>query len=269
MKNKWKILTAISLIIVVLVGTVLIVQSQIQDNPNNQSNKNQLDHKDVPIADYNESLPSNIEERTKREKKNKGRNLKLKKPNDSKRFMLTEERGSSYGLFPSHAPVEPAIPAKRSDAVIIGEITNAKAYLSEDKVSIYSEFEVSNPDILKNTAPESFSIEKPILISREGGGVRFPSGKVIYSYLLGKRMPQIGRKYLFFLKYSAETGFSIITGYELTQGEVSPLDGVRSNGTVIRQLAGHQSFKGVSEAEFLNQVKETIEKNSDIFTRRE
>lgn len=270
MKNKWKMIITINVIfaLFIIVGTTVIIHSQKQDKQNNPSQINQQ-KKEVPIADYNESLPRNIEERTEREKKNKARNLKLQKSDDPKRFMLTEERESTYGLIPSHAPIEPAIPAKESAAVIIGEITNSKAYLSEDKTSIYSEFEVSNTNVLKNTTPETFSIEKPNIVSRAGGGVRFPSGKVIDQFLLGNPMPQIGRKYLFFLKYSTETEFSIITAYELTQGQVLPLDGVMPNGKVIRQLAGYQSFKGISEVIFLNQVKEAIEKNLDIFTKGE
>jgi hypothetical protein len=275
MTNKWKTITTISVIVVLFisVGTTLIIYSQKQANQNNPSQKNQqekdtqIQEKDVPIANYNESLPSNIEERTKREKKNKSRNLILEEPDNPKRFMITEKTESFYGTIPHHSPVEPAIPAKRSDAVIIGEVTNAKAYLSEDKTSIYSEFEISNTKVLKNTTSESLSIEKPILISREGGGVRFPSGKVISSFIYGKPMPQIGRKYLFFLMYSDDRGFSIITAYELGTGQVLPLDGIMpQNGKVIRQLAGYQSFKGISEADFLNQVKEAVENNSDIFT---
>ena len=82
-------------------------------------------------------------------------------------------------------------------------------------------------------------------------------------------MPIVGKKYVFFLNYSNETGFSIITAYELRQGQVFPLDGVSGNGSVVRQVAGYQSFKGVSEVDFLNRVKEAIENNSDIFKREE
>lgn len=281
MKNKWKIITTISIIVVlfITIGTTLIIHSQKQDKQNNPSQTNQqnqdaLDRinqqtKDFPIADYNESLSNNIEERTTREKKNKARNIKEYQPGEAKRFMLTEERESSYGLVPNHSPVQPAIPAKRSDVVIIGEVTGSKAYLSEDKVSIYSEFEVINPEFLKNTTPESFSAEKPIFVSRDGGGVRFPSGKVIYRFVLEKPMPQVGRKYIFFLNYSDEIGFSIITAYELRQGQIFPLDGIAPNGNVTRQFIGHQSFKGVSETDFLNQVKKAIENNSDIFKKGE
>ncbi|MGI8469180.1 MAG: hypothetical protein ACR2N3_12085 [Pyrinomonadaceae bacterium] len=273
MKNKRELLTAISIIFVFLiVATTLIVHSQKQDDQNYRQQRIQQLQKiqqDVPIANYNELLPDNIEERTKRVKKNRVRNLKLQPPNDPRRFALTEESESTYGLTPNDLHVEPAIPAKRSDAIIVGEVINGEAHLSEDKVSIYSEFAVRNLGVLKNTSPESFSPEKPVIVSREGGGVRFPSGKVIFSFVLDRPMPKIGRIYAFFLKYSDETGFSIITAYELMQRQVFPLDGiVPTNGAIVRQFAGHQSFKGAPEADFLNRVKAAIANNSDVFIRK-
>ena len=273
MKHKQELLV-ISIIFVFVIGTTLIVHSQKQEKQDDQNNRlekiQQLQkiQQDVPIADYNEPLPANTEEKIKRTKKNRARNLKEEQPGEAKRFMLTEQRESSYGYTPSHAPVQPALPAKRSDAIIVGEVVNGEAHLSEDKVSIYSEFVVRNLGVLKNITPESFSSERPIIVSREGGGVRFPSGKVIFYLNTDKPMPQIGKRYLFFLKYSDETGFSIITAYELTQGRVSPLDGLMRNGTIVRQYAGQQSLRGAPEADFLNQVKEAIANNSDVFISR-
>lgn len=275
MKNKLNILTTIGIIFVfVVVGTTLIVHSQKQEKPDDQNYRQQRIQQlqrfqqGVPIADYNEPLPANIEERIKRVKKNRARNIKEEQPGEARRFMLTEQRESSYGATPKDLSIRPAIPAKRSDAIIVGEVINGEAHLSEDKVSIYSEFAVRNLGVLKNTTPESFSAERPVIISRGGGGVRFPSGKVIFYLNIDTPMPQIGKRYLFFLKYSDEAGFSIITAYELLQGQVFPLDGLTLNGTIVPQYAGHQSLRGASEADFLNQVKAAIANNADVFIRR-
>lgn len=276
MSNRLKVgLLAILIVVVTTTTTIAIIYSQEQAGQNNQpqnsqpqNNQLQKIQQRVPVADFNELLPNNIEEKTKREKRNKARNIKFQNPEDAKRFRLTDEMESNYGAVPKHASNQPAIPAKRSAAIIIGEITDAKAYLSEDKVSVYSEFEVSNPEVLKNTTPELFSAEKPAIVSRGGGGVRFPSGKVIYEWVLDKPMPEVGKKYLFFLEYSDEKGFSIITAYELKEGKVFPLDGALPDGSLTIQFKGHQSFKGASETDFLNQVKEAIENNSDIFNGR-
>lgn len=282
MTNKWKKIIVVNVIVVlfITVGTTLIIHSQKQNEQNNPSQinrqnkdeRNGIDeinrrNKDVPVADFDEPLPSNKEERIKREKKNKARNIESEQPDEARRFRLTDEMESTYGGVPKHLRIEPPIPVKRSAAVVVGEITNAKAYLSQDKVSIYSEFEISNPEVLKNTTSESLNAEKTITVSREGGGVRFPSGKVIYRWVLDRPMPQVGKKYIFFLNYSAETGFSIITAYELREGQNFPLDGATPEGYVVRQFAGHHSFKGVPETDFLYQVKEAIENNSDVFNR--
>lgn len=61
---------------------------------------------------------------------------------DPSRFVLTEKSQSSFELPESHAPAETSLPAIESDAVVIGEVTDAHAYLSNDRTSVYSEFEL-------------------------------------------------------------------------------------------------------------------------------
>lgn len=262
------IANVVFILMLFVIGFPSITYSQQQDDQAYRQKRLQEIQKfqeNAPIADFNLPLPDNTEERLKRIRKNRARNLKSQNPEDAKRFMLTEQRESSYGFTPNHLSVQSAIPAKQSDAIIIGEIINGAAYLSEDKVSIYSEFTVKNLVVLKNITPESISAEKPITVSRGGGGVRFPSGKVIYILNTDKPMPQSGKRYLFFLKYSDDVGFSIITAYELLQKKVFPLDGLMLNGNIVRQYAGHQSFRGTSETEFLNTVKEAVANDLDLF----
>lgn len=264
MKNKWATPAVIGFIFVLLVGTVLIVHSQKQNNQNNSQ-----DEGNIPIADYNAPLPSDSSERAKREKKNKNHNLRSTKKIDSKRFMITEERNSSYGGFDSDTPAEPAIPAARSNVVVIGDVTDSKAYLSEDKTSIYSEFTVNIDEVLKNNSSESIGMKSSIISSRSGGAVRFLSGKVIKRLFDGKPMPRNKSKYLLFLKYdSEEMNYHIITAYELRKGEVIPLDGLLRNGRIAEQLAAHQSYRGISETAFLNLVREAIIKSTDVFERK-
>jgi hypothetical protein len=44
---------------------------------------------------------------------------------------------------------EQALPTHISNAVVIGEVTDAKAYLSEDRTSVYSEFTIRVGEVLK------------------------------------------------------------------------------------------------------------------------
>ncbi len=247
----------------IIIGTVMIVRSQNPASDDPKTQQLQKVNNDVPIADLNEPLPDNAQERARRQKLNKARNGNFPDVETEKRFKFTENSDSSYGLLPTHAPNEPAIPAKESAVVIIGKVTGGKAYLSEDKTSIYSEFEISQIQVLKNTSPENLDKGR-ILISRGGGAVRLPSGRIIYRYMMPKPMPKLGRLYFFFLKYSPDTEFSIITAYELTEAGIEPLDGLLPNGTIVHELSGQQSFKGTLGQEFFNQVKEAIEKNLNI-----
>ncbi|MGI8641504.1 MAG: hypothetical protein ACR2MG_16360 [Pyrinomonadaceae bacterium] len=271
MKNKLKPIAILSLIFVVLITvTTVIIYSQSSSSLALPV-KQQGDEVNVPVASLNELLPDNPKEKVKREKKNKKRNLKFASEGqgDSKRFMLTDKSQSSYGSFSSHDPAEPAIPAKQSDAVIIAEVKDAKAYLTEDKTSIYSEFTVNAIDILKNTTAEEINFGNLVTVSRGGGALRFPSGKTIVNLFDGKPMPRIGRKYIFFLKYDNEVNdFSIITAYEVKQEQIIPLDGLQQNGTVVQQLAAQQSYSGSSELDFVSQVREAIANNSDVFQGR-
>jgi hypothetical protein len=192
--------------------------------------------------------------------------MKLQSANDDpQRFMITEDRESSYGGFPSHAPAEPALPAAQSDAIVVGEVTNAEAFLSEDKTAIYSEFTVLIGEVLKGCSPAPPVFGSSIIAERGGGKVRLPSGKVIENLFRGKPMPGIGRRYVFFLKYNEEgQDFSIITGYELRRGRVIPLDGLLEDGTPVKQLAAHQQYNGVDEIAFLNQVRQAINASTNV-----
>jgi len=259
-----------SIIVVIATTTITIIHSQKKDGTISLRQQT-IDQDDVPIANYNGPLPADLKERDKRQKRSKRRNMKLGPDTgvrDPKRFMITEERESSFGSFETHAPVEPAIPAAKSNVVITGEITKSEAFLTEDKTSIYSEFTVNVNSILKNSTSEVIHIGDSIIISRNGGAVRFSSGKVYKTLFDGKPMPHIGSKYILFLSYEAEgKDYPIITGYELKDGKILPLDGLERDGRVVHELTSHQSYKGVSETDFLNLVQIAVNNSLDIFER--
>jgi hypothetical protein len=224
--------------------------------------------KNTPITDFKASLPTDPVERAKREKRSKKRNVKDefgREPVDIWKFALTEERNSGYGGFHSESPEEPAIPVVSSHAIIIGTISNPKAFLTADKVGVYSEFDFTVSEVLKNQTGRINQKDK-ITISRPGGAVRFPSGKLIEMYFNGKPMPENGGKYLMFLRYDGETDeYPIITGYQLKDGIVVPLDGIRKDGTTPWQLESHRTYVGTSEATFLKIVRDAINRGVDEF----
>lgn len=150
----------------------------------------------------------------------------------------------------------PAIPVDRSDAVVIGEVTDTQAHLSNDKTGVYSEFVICVSEILKNDQHVPLSSGGLIAAERLGGRVRFSSGRVLPVRVMGQGMPRLGRRYLLFLKrYEQEDGYQILTGYELRSGQVTPLDGVKNSGGSKWKF---DVYKGAQEPAFLKEVREAI-----------
>ena len=86
-------------------------------------------------------------------------------------------------------------------------------------------------------------------LEREGGRVRFPSGRVHLYMTKEQDMPQIGSSYVFFLsELNDETVFQIVTGYELREGKVYPLD----------HLPNPRTYENADEAKFMSELRMKI-----------
>ncbi|HKG12075.1 MAG TPA: hypothetical protein VKB12_02005 [Pyrinomonadaceae bacterium] len=143
----------------------------------------------------------------------------------------------------------PAIPAPQSEVVVTGDVTNARAYLSNDKTGIYSEFEITVGEVFKNSASAPLGVNSTVIAERAGGAVRYPSkGKYLYR-VSGQGMPRAGKRYVFFLKATGlEQTFGIVTAYELRGGKVFPLDSAEQFDT----------YKGMEGGKFLAALRSAI-----------
>lgn len=159
----------------------------------------------------------------------------------------------------------PAFPVTKSNLIVVGEVLRAKAYLSNDKSGVYSEFDIRVDDILKDDG--GWLAGGNLLVAeRSGGAVRFPSGRVQRYRSLHQGTPQIGRRYVLFLKRGNEAqGFLILTGYELREGYVVPLDG-QDAGRQKTNLA-FAAYDGAEEEMFLNSLREAISQTPKCLTR--
>ena len=177
---------------------------------------------------------------------------------DPSLFAITEKRESFFGTAPSDMPREVALPVSQSDAVVIGFLNDAKAFLSDDKTDIVSEFTVRVDVVLKDNPLNVLRLGDCITTLRNGGGVRFPSGKIIRTGMWGRPLPKEGRRYLFFLKYNNDEGndYSILTAYELTAGKVSALDGIA--GTWDPQYFPYRKYDGADEDAFIREVRNLV-----------
>lgn len=199
-----------------------------------------------PIADYDAPEPKDPKERERRQ--NKARKYNNKKGGVDPYSDITFE--------PSDWARElPALPVAQSDAVIIGEVTDAQAYLSEDKETVYSEFTINIKEVLKNSGTLQLAQNSLIKVERQGGRVRFPSGHINTVAIGGQGMPRMGKRYILFLKSNDTSDFSIVLGYELRGGHVTLLD---------EAFPGHaiRNYQGVDEPSFLNKVREAITNSS-------
>ena len=83
-------------------------------------------------------------------------------------------------------------------------------------------------------------------VTREGGSVRFVSGKIQKYRIANQQMPAKGRTYLMFLSGDSIDNVMIITGYELREGKVYPLDASQQ----------FSIYAGTNQVDFLNAVRE-------------
>jgi hypothetical protein len=118
-----------------------------------------------------------------------------------------------------------SMPFGSSDAVVVGSIKAGQAYLSNDKREIYSEFKVQLSEILKSPSTPYLTVGSLVDVSRRGGAIKLPSGKVLLRGSEADSMPQIAARYLMFLKYNADAeDYTLITGFRLETDRVYYLD---------------------------------------------
>jgi hypothetical protein len=138
----------------------------------------------------------------------------------------------------------PALPVAKSDVIVIGEVLRAEAHHSENKLNVFSNFEVRVDDILKGTNVTAGNV---ITVQRIGGWVKYPNGRKVLFRLSGNGMPAVGGRYAFFLNIFDED-YSLLTGYELGAEGVRPLDNARQ----------FEQYRREKEADFLQALHGAI-----------
>lgn len=192
-----------------------------------------------PTVDYNEpNLPDTEENRAKKEKK--------KRFNDLGNWVFaTPEAYIAENLALSEGHFNfPALPAAKSDLILIGVVGETKAHLSENRKNVFSEFMVAVEKVFKSGNQE-VKQGSVVTINRMGGFVKYPNGQTILYRRSGMYMPKIGARYLFFLNSINKHDYGILTAYELTEAGVIPLD-MSTEFFVL---------EGKSETEILQQVR--------------
>lgn len=131
----------------------------------------------------------------------------------------------------------------------MGEVVSANAHLSNDKLGIYSEFEVRTEQIIKNDATNNVVPGKSVFVDRIGGYVHYSNGQKVLYRIAGKDLPRVGSRYVLFLtKDKRSPNYKILTGYEFKADSIIPLD---------FEIA-FNDFKGIGELNFLKAIHAKI-----------
>ncbi|HEV2913502.1 MAG TPA: hypothetical protein VGX92_09485 [Pyrinomonadaceae bacterium] len=225
--------------------TITVTRSQKQDDASNRSQRI-IEENEIPIADFTSPEPIDTDKRAKR-------HAKSKKYDKSHVIDPTDTISGAAVKGDAVDTSLPAFPIPQSNVVVIGEIIDARAYLSNDKTGVYSEFGIRVDEIFKNDTEEPLTIGSMVEAEREGGRVRFPSGRIFVYRIAGERMPRAGRRYLLFLTSAKRgEGFHLLTGYELHAGKISSLD----------DLPHSKAYEGTDEITFLDELRRIIDGSS-------
>jgi hypothetical protein len=232
MKNKLLRL----IIVVCLSGMALsltawaIASTAQQENLTTQADRTtrapaDLDH--VPIVDLENSAPSAAEAdpQTRAARSVKGERY----ARHVKGFIVDRDIPGGMSLTFRYIEPLPAFPVRGSAIIALGEVVDARAYLSDDQTGVYSEFSIRIDEVFKNDPLQPGVPGSLVVAERFGGRVRFLSGRVIFYGYREQGMPQQGRRYVFFLN-RADQQYSLLTAYELLAGRVYPLDGRNAPG---------------------------------------
>lgn len=172
-------------------------------------------------------------------------------------FEISENSSEiQFGGPLSNLRSQPAFPVIKSSHVVIGEIKQATAFLSNHRNIVYSEFNLEITEVLGQKNDKRILPEHEISLVRLGGKVRFESGKILNIGIEGNPLPKVGKRYLMFLGYEKDADvFSIKVAYQIENGEIVPFDGRRLSGEYISQYRSLQQYNGMKEAEFVAAVR--------------
>lgn len=142
-----------------------------------------------------------------------------------------------------------ALPTEDSAVIVAGTVIEANAFLSKNKLSVFSQFNIEVERIFKDSGE---LLGKQLVAERDGGIVIYPTGFKTQYQISGQYMPIVGKNYVFFLTHKfplygkQNPDLYILTGYELTNGIVSPLDAANGGTHPTATI-----YKGTKETDLI------------------
>jgi len=238
-KSRFPLLTILGLIIsVVMVAPDIVGFRRTRPQNSSITHVPRPDKMVWPMIAYDAPPPSDPAKAAKRKARGK-------KFNRSEFRIDPDDPSENTALVDAADPSLPALPVIQSSAIFIGTVLGSEAFLSDDGSGVYSEFTVKIDEVIKADSPEVIagSIAE---LDRQGGRVRFPSGRIHWYSVDKQNVPIPKHQYVFFLTRKATSdAFEILTGYELNQGKVFPLD----------ELPQFRGFDGKDQHDFTNSLR--------------
>jgi len=190
-----------------------------------------------PIAEANEVEPSDLLKKAK---------LKKQKQRYDKDAPFTRPGPQDEELaFRPEAQFDfPALPIAKSDVILVGQVLQAQAHRSENKLNVFSNFDVRIDEVLKGS---NLSVGRIVTVQRIGGFVKYEDGRKVLFRLSGNGMPAVGARYAFFLT-AVDEDYSLLTAYEFGADGVMPLDNSRQ----------FETYQGQTESVFLKILHDSI-----------
>lgn len=117
--------------------------------------------------------------------------------------------------------------ACKADAVVIGTVKSKESQLTEQGTYIFTDYELSVENVLKNNAAAMIQPDAGITVTRAGGAVRLKgNGRLLTAASNSERPLKVGRSYILFLKFIPDTGaYSAVAyagdnSFEIADGKV-------------------------------------------------
>jgi len=129
--------------------------------------------------------------------------------------------------LPESAPKPPVLQSAvcNADAVVVGTLNKKSSQLTEDGNFIFTDYEMTVEEIIKNNPSAAIQVNNNITITRDGGAVQI-NGRVFRAKREDFKPTPVGNRYLFFLKFIPDTGSYLAYGngsFQLDENKILSL----------------------------------------------
>jgi hypothetical protein len=206
-------------------------------------------------------LNYNIAKKEAQDEKRKEKNKRFNSTESSNTRKITQELPEGAENLPTivHWWIGlPALPINETEATIIGTVTDRAAYLSEDETNIYTEYEFKVEDTLKDST-KSLNSGGTIALVRNGGSIRFESGKIQKNEISKQGTLDNDTRYLLFLKRDNGVDWFIVTGYEFSGEKAVPIDGQENQDP--KSALPFNKYLNTNKDSLLLKIQEALQEN--------